>query len=71
MIVETKYNYNDEVWCMYDNVPTKFYIEKIFIKITNKGIDKNIEYLINNAFNTIEIQEEKLFTSKKELIESL
>lgn len=69
MIIETKYNDGDKVWFLCDNEVTEEAISGIFIQVAN-GQPPNILYDLNHG-HIEDIPERKLFSSKKELLNSL
>ncbi len=75
MTIETKYNWKDEVWTMYNNKPTKCYIRSINIYIRDNGV---LDFLYfpylsdgNYCVNNYGVKENVLFKTKEELIASL
>lgn len=76
MQIETKLNFDDTVWLMYDNRPRQFFINKIDI-VCNK-LDYIVEYgcallgepHIMNSFREYEL-DRIAFLNKKDLVNSL
>jgi hypothetical protein len=72
MTIETKFNYKETVWAMFSDTPTEFYITGIRAYLKNSGQDIEIQYDIQTSGGTVASRLEKmLFSTKKELIESL
>jgi hypothetical protein len=76
MTIETKYSIGDEVWLMWYNKPIQTRI--IEIRTTTKEVSKFyiktfketiIEYIIGEGYTLM--SENKLFSTKEELIKSL
>ena len=66
MTVETKFNIGDEVWFMYKLKPICERVTSLTIYTCNKLV---IEYFFEVPF--VFIREEKLFSTKQELLDSL
>lgn len=72
MIIQTKYNYGDKVWVMYNNKPTQIEIETISIDVIIHGIINNITYYSTTLSETLlRFDEKELFSTKDELLDSL
>jgi len=83
MIIHTKFNENDEVYCMHNNKITKCIIKTICIVYptyslySDSGVKlTNTQYFIYDAHygrnsTSITKEENKLFKSKEELIKNL
>lgn len=77
MIFESKFNLNDEVFTMHENKIHKFKIDKIYgMATTTERDNPKFQYRltgfdhVGNMVN-IELQENKVFKTKEELIEKL
>lgn len=68
MIIETKFNINDEVWLIDSNIVTKRNVTEIEINIDNSNLTF-IRYKLNFCENRY--LEKELFKTKEELIASL
>lgn len=70
MTIETKYNIGDEVWVMYNMKPTKITIKRISYYCGSWGhlLKEHIMYL---ADNNCSFNEDILFPTKEELLNSL
>ena len=77
MIIETKYNCGELVWFMNDNKPLEVEISRINVVYNpTKNISYKVGYMAKfihstNCESGKWIDEELLFRSKKELLESL
>lgn len=80
MEIKTKYNLGDKVYVMHDNKVVYFTIQRINIKIGDKI---SIEYVSSEKFRqylylskesdymSLYVEEEKVFSTKEELLKSL
>ena len=71
MTINTKYNINDSVYTMHDN---KVLIEYITSILSEVIIDHNGNIVVENKYKTNNsriLKEDKIFTSKEELLNSL
>ena len=71
MTINTKYNINDSVYSMHDN---KVLIEYITSILSEVIIDHNGNIAVENKYKTNSsriLKEDKIFTSKEKLINSL
>lgn len=66
--VKTKYNIGDKVWYISDNKVQNPDITGVHILVEQTG-DIKVEYILH--YESSWVEEEKLFRSKKELLESL
>lgn len=76
MIIETKYNINDKVYIMYNNKVILCEVSGIIIIKSNNMSswqDNYLRYCINGLpeKQEIEIEEDKIFKKKEELLKSL
>lgn len=82
MTIETKFNYNDEVWYMFANTATKDKISEFLIECKYSGGSAygwgssshpiSISYLFTaKDHKGISIHESKCFPSKEALLQSL
>lgn len=76
MIIETKYNIEDEVWFIYHNLVLNGKITGFKIIKSNNMCDWRNDYLIYSVNGLpiqqqIELEEKRLFKTKEELIASL
>lgn len=71
MTIETKYNIGDKVWLMFNDSVSNEKIEKISITVEKRNLDiyKTIYYKLVNYSQWYE--EQKFFSTKKDLIDSL
>lgn len=65
--VETKYYIGDRVWLVSNNKVVEKIITQFDVVVSDNGI--KITYELN--YESIDIDESKLFTSKEELLKSL
>lgn len=70
MTIETKYNIGDEIWFMKDNRPVQTLIIDIRIYVAYKGNGQSITD-ITYGTDSCEKHQDEVYTSKKELLESL
>ena len=72
MIIETKFNPEDEVWCMYLNKPKQFKIYEVNVGIVSKTHRYQHSYTFHGFNgNSPKKYESELFKTKEELINSL
>jgi hypothetical protein len=76
MTIETKYSPGDQVWLMFNNNPKQKTISNINILCYKKGsnsADMNSEYTIMYTIYGVpnDLPENKVFSTKEELINSL
>ena len=67
-LVKTKYNTGDKVWLISNNKAISLAISGVSVTVELKK-ECQVEYILH--FESGWIDEEKLFESKKELLESL
>ena len=66
--VKTNYNIGDQVWFISDNRVVSLDITGVHVYVESKE-ERRVEYDLH--FNSTWVSEDKLFKSKKELLESL
>jgi hypothetical protein len=75
MIIETKYNINDEVWLIWKTEVVKDKIEHIYFDTKSNEITYELINSKTNVFMGVElkaeVEESKIFKTKEELIASL
>lgn len=69
MNVKSKFNLRDTCWIMLHNKPTKLSINGIYITIDDLNI--NVKYTIGPIDSSIEVNEEKIYSTREELLKSL
>lgn len=68
VLVKAKYKFGDRVWFISDNRVQAMDITDVRILVEQTG-DIKVEYTLH--YQSFWVEEEKLFRSKKELLESL
>ena len=68
VLVKTKYNIGDKVWYISSNKVQSLDITGVRVCVEPEE-ERKVEYILH--FNSSWINEDKLFKSKKELLESL
>ena len=75
MTLETKFNFNDEVWCMFANHCCEGKITHIEVRISpyGKSFQRTERYAIKypNGDVSHDVRPELIFRSKEELLKSL
>ena len=69
MDVSTKYDIGDEVFFMSNNMVARQTVTGVAISIANAGDEAKITYHLH--YGDTRVEENKLFKTKKELLESL
>ena len=72
MIIETKYNIGDEVWCLIVGIPIPVIV--FGIRVVYDKYHKSIRYNLREKIDgdiTISLSESVLFPTKDELLKSL
>lgn len=69
MEIKTKFNIDDKVWAMHENVPREFHVAKINISVNKAWRDINYHLFLDSK--EYSVLENKLFASKAELLASL
>lgn len=67
MIIETKYNIEDEVWVMHDNKAWGWRIERISYMSRTQGMKPCEQYQLHGKWFDVSV----IFPTKEELLKSL
>ena len=71
MIIETKFNIGQEVWCLFDHSVAQGEISEISIDVDDDGKYIDMSYFIKSAMVNGWICEKYIFRTKQELLDSL
>lgn len=69
MKIETKFNIGDTVWAMNDNKALSFTVSRIDVSVVGNKV--GISYMVSLYGLYLGREEQDIFATKKELIESL
>lgn len=75
MEIKTQYSTNDEVWFLYENEVQKDKVLKTLVEVTGESIIINYvldkERYMHGGYSRIMLSQDKVFSTRKELIRSL